>query len=360
MGHEDDERERLETRLPGTPLATLFSRPHGYGLHERRQHADRCLLKVWGSRMVQLDERNVRTYLEAHCGGSARILSISVLGQEPGAGDVKGYGYGAPVKVEYELSGQRRSVVIETVMPGPFGHEHMADRAQILLWSHAAFNRLPRHVHSLDVGGFQKDGQLVSLGNVEEFFILNEFVSGEGYYRDLERLRDGAGLDDRDLARADALCDYLAGIHQTLGGRRHESVGVTSALTPCSRRIMFEFLFRFGIVVAGAVLWLTGLRLFIGAELPRRRKVGWSACLVVTGALIGLLLSRAQVWEKFLILLALLPLLAAADIFLLRSRRRLSFWIRACGFELGTVFGVAGITRFLCDTAGLSALLGTR
>jgi hypothetical protein len=123
---------------------------------------------------------------------------------------------------------------------------------------------------------------------------------------------------------------------------------------------MFEFLFRFGILVAGAVLWLTGLRLFIGAELPRPRKVGWSACLVVTGALIGLLLSRAQVWEKYLILLALLPLLAAADVFLLRSGRRLSFWIRACGFELGTVFGVAGVTRFLCDTVGLSALLGPR
>ncbi len=123
---------------------------------------------------------------------------------------------------------------------------------------------------------------------------------------------------------------------------------------------MFEFLFRFGILVAGAVLWLTGLRLFIAAKLPCRRKVGWSGCLVVIGALIGLLLSRAQVWEKFLIVLTLLPLLAAADIFLSRSGRRLSFWIRACGFEVGTVFGVAGVTRFLCDTAGLGTLLGTR
>ncbi len=123
---------------------------------------------------------------------------------------------------------------------------------------------------------------------------------------------------------------------------------------------MFEFLVRSGIVVASAVLWLTGLRLFIADELPRRRKLGWGACLVVTGVLIGLLLPRAQVWEKFLLLLALLPLLAAADLFLLRSRRQLSFWIRACGFELGTVFGVAGVTRFLCDSAGLSALLGVR
>src|ERR1035437_9796919 len=87
--------------------------------------------------MVQLDERNVRTYLERRFGESARILGISVIGQEPGARNLKGYGYGVPVKIEYELSGQRRAAVLETVTPGPFGHEHMADRAQILLWSHS-------------------------------------------------------------------------------------------------------------------------------------------------------------------------------------------------------------------------------
>jgi hypothetical protein len=123
---------------------------------------------------------------------------------------------------------------------------------------------------------------------------------------------------------------------------------------------MLEVVFRSGIVVAGAVVWLVGLRLFIGAQLPRRRKVRWTACLVLTGGLIGLLLSRVQIWEKVLILAALLPLLAAADVVLMRSRRRWSFWIRACGFEVGTVFGVAGVTRLLCDTVGLSALLGTR
>jgi hypothetical protein len=93
----------------------------------------------------------------------------------------------------------------------------MADRAQILLSSHMAFNRLPRHVRSLDVGGFSKDGSLVSVGDVDEFFTLNEFAEGEGYNRDLERLRDGQPLDDRDLSRVDALCDYLIEIHRVSG-----------------------------------------------------------------------------------------------------------------------------------------------
>lgn len=168
--------------------------------------------------MVHLDERRIRAYLEERFGDSTRVVSMRALGTEPGAGDLKGYGYGVPVKIDYELpSGQRRSAVLETVTPGPFGHEHMADRAHILLWSHSAFNRLPRHVRSLDVGGFSPDGALLSLNGVEEFFILNEFVPGEGYYRDLERLRDGGVLQDRDLIRADALCDYLVGIHQVCG-----------------------------------------------------------------------------------------------------------------------------------------------
>jgi aminoglycoside phosphotransferase (APT) family kinase protein len=67
------------------------------------------------------------------------------------------------------------------------------------------------------VGGYSRDGTLQSLGDVEEFFILNEFVPGDGYYRDLERLRDGEDLQERDRVRADALCDYLVDIHRVRG-----------------------------------------------------------------------------------------------------------------------------------------------
>jgi hypothetical protein len=121
---------------------------------------------------------------------------------------------------------------------------------------------------------------------------------------------------------------------------------------------MFEVLFRSVVLIASAILWLSGLRLFLHATLSRRRRLVWTACLVATGGIIGLLLSRSQVWEKFLILLALLPALGLADMLLLRSRRGWSFWIRACGFELGTVFGMASITRLVCDKAGIVGVLG--
>jgi hypothetical protein len=90
----------------------------------------------------------------------------------------------------------------------------MADRAQVLLWEYAAFNRLPQHVRALDVGGLTPDGDLIPLGSVEEFFILTDYVEGKGYFQDMARLQNGGELTELDRARADALCDYLVGIHQ--------------------------------------------------------------------------------------------------------------------------------------------------
>jgi hypothetical protein len=93
----------------------------------------------------------------------------------------------------------------------------MADRAQELLWENQAFNHLPRHVRSLDVCGFRPDGVLISVGNVQEFCLLTEYAEGESYARDLERLRENDTLTELDLARSDALCDYLVEIHQVRG-----------------------------------------------------------------------------------------------------------------------------------------------
>jgi hypothetical protein len=147
-------------------------------------------------------------------GEKATILNVLVLGQSTEGKSLKGYGYGTPVRINYELADhQRRTAVLPTISPGPFSHEHMSDRAQILLWEHQAFNRLPRHVRSLDVGGFRSDGSIMSLGNVEETLLLTEYVEGEDYSLDLARIRDRGELMDLDLARADVLCDYLLAIH---------------------------------------------------------------------------------------------------------------------------------------------------
>jgi hypothetical protein len=155
-----------------------------------------------------------------HGGGEVRAVRVTPLGG--GRQGEKGYGYGVPLRVDYELQGEPRRAVVESVRPGPFGHEHMADRAQLVLWAHHAFGLLPGHVRSLDVGAVRATGELVPLGTAEELFMLAEFVDGREYADDLLRLRAGAALRALDGERADALCDYLVAIHRV----RHDEPGL--------------------------------------------------------------------------------------------------------------------------------------
>ena len=159
---------------------------------------------------------DIERYLKSVAGSSARVVKTSILAK-PGKKELKGYGYGTPVLIEYDVEGKLHRAVLHTVRPGPFGHEHMSDRAQSLIWDHTAFNTLPRHVRSLDVGAFRRDKTAVSLGDAEEFFTLTEYGEGTPYAADLERIRDSGDFGEADIARADALCDYLVGIHAVKG-----------------------------------------------------------------------------------------------------------------------------------------------
>jgi hypothetical protein len=163
--------------------------------------------------MAVLNVSELQRYLRSVMGPSVRIVNLKVLGGRNET-DIKGYGYGTPVRIDYEVEGKQRQAVLHTVSPGPFGHQHMADRAQMLLWDHGAFNRLLRHVRSIDVGAFQQDGSTVSLGQAEEFFELTDYAEGNPYVEDMTRMRSDSRLLASDVERADALCDYLVEIHR--------------------------------------------------------------------------------------------------------------------------------------------------
>src|SRR5688500_8253022 len=154
-------------------------------------------------------------YLGAVHGAPVSEVRVTPLGG--GRQGDKGYGYGIPLRLDYELDGAPLRAVLESVRPGPFGHEHMADRAQLMLWAHHAFGGLPRHVASLDVGAVRAGGELEPLGDAEELFMLAEFVDGREYADDLLRLRASGEVLQIDLQRADALCDYLVEIHRLAG-----------------------------------------------------------------------------------------------------------------------------------------------
>ena len=167
--------------------------------------------------MPRITHRAVTDYLHRIYGKPVRILSLTREGAQEAGDDLKGFGYGSPLFLEYDVAGDRKKAVLETMAPSSFGHDHFADRAQAILWEHSAFNALPRHVRSLDCGAILDDGTLLSTGHAEEFFSLTEFVQGDGYFKDLERIRDRGVLEEPDAQRAVALADYLVEIHGSKG-----------------------------------------------------------------------------------------------------------------------------------------------
>ncbi|MHB8846051.1 MAG: phosphotransferase family protein [Nitrospirota bacterium] len=155
----------------------------------------------------------VQHYLQRLLGGPVKVLSLAEHGKQELAGELKAFGYGTPVFVDFEAGGIRKQAVLETMTPSSFGHEHFSDRAQAILWEHSAFNKLPRHVRSLDCGAFLRSGAMISTGTADEFFLLTEFADGQGYFRDLDRITASGETTTLDRDRARALSDYLAEIH---------------------------------------------------------------------------------------------------------------------------------------------------
>ena len=164
--------------------------------------------------MAEPTYETVERYLTELMKQPVQVLKLATLGEGGDETGIKFGGYGKPIRVDYQTTGQdARSLVLHTMRPGPFGHEHMADRAQVLLWSNQAFRHLPGHVKSIDAGAFLAEDTLISVGGAEEFFLLTEYAEGQGYFRDLEQIAHTGLLRELDLNRADALCDYLAIIH---------------------------------------------------------------------------------------------------------------------------------------------------
>jgi hypothetical protein len=160
---------------------------------------------------INVDIAQVHKYLEEVLKESITDLQARVFGVDDGS--VKGYGYGRPLLLEFTQQGKTRKLVLETMPAGAFGHEHFSDRAQIMLWKHATSAKLPGHAATLDAGAFLDRGRLASLGSADEFFVLTEFIQGEGYYKDLERLMGASEPEALDKERTKALASYLAHIH---------------------------------------------------------------------------------------------------------------------------------------------------
>jgi len=166
---------------------------------------------------VKITARQLRNYLVSLYDKDVIIDCVCELGKktkEATKKELKGFGYGKPYLIEFTTRGKQKKIVLETLRVGSgFGHDHFSDRAQVLIWQHSAFNRLPRHVRSIDVGAFTKDCELKSVGDCAEFFIVTELVEGQLYHVDLDRMKETRQITKSDITRCKALSDYLAKIH---------------------------------------------------------------------------------------------------------------------------------------------------
>lgn len=169
--------------------------------------------------MIRIDLREMQEYLSSVFKDKVTIKYIGELCKEKKRKEkkLKAFGYGLPYLIEVDVKGVKKSLVLETMKRGGFGHEHFSDRAQVLIWQNSAFNKLPRHVRSYDVGAFTEEGRLKSLGDCTEYFILMKKIEGKLYHSDLDRIKANDEIDELDVRRCLALSDYLARIHAKKG-----------------------------------------------------------------------------------------------------------------------------------------------
>lgn len=151
---------------------------------------------------MSVDEEALADHLEEVV-GPGTLQELSRLGE-----GVHGVGY----RVVWDGPDGPEPLILKQIHPEGFGHEYLADRAQVLFLAHEAYDQLPDHVESVDLLGQTPDG-IVSMGDVEEVLLLMEEATGTPYAADLDRILDDGELADGDREKVEAMAAYLAGIH---------------------------------------------------------------------------------------------------------------------------------------------------
>jgi hypothetical protein len=125
----------------------------------------------------------------------------------------KSVGYGEPQLIRIAGPDGERRFVVHVQRADGFGHDRRADRAADQLLAFDSFPLIPRQARAVDVGAVRRDGSLVSLADSGELYLVTEWVEGTPYAEDLRSVAQTGRLSPLDLARADALCDYLVALH---------------------------------------------------------------------------------------------------------------------------------------------------
>jgi Phosphotransferase enzyme family len=152
----------------------------------------------------------LQTYLRTRFDPTLQVLSVQALNSAANKSGNFTSAYRADIQ---DAHGQTRSVVVKQIVATGFGLEEPEDRVRHLLWCYRAYTELPRHPNALDIGFNRSDTSWVSLADSQEFFLIEEYVEGSGYYLDLEQMLARRQPHDRDNARCEALAVYLSTLH---------------------------------------------------------------------------------------------------------------------------------------------------
>ena len=166
-----------------------------------------------GSVSVKVDEARFEGYLSKLYGGSAKLLEIKKLGE--------GF-HNAGFLVTFKVGDENRvKRLVMRVVRGDtgWGHDYLGDRASVLLLQHRLYNSAPAGTccRSIDVAGILGSGEVVSIGDTQEFFNLVEEVTeadGKPYIDDLFAVAQRGSLTDRDRRRCLKAADYLTALHR--------------------------------------------------------------------------------------------------------------------------------------------------
>jgi len=148
-------------------------------------------------------EKKVAAYLDQHVAPGARLLEMDPLGEGI---------HGTAYRIRFMTPGGEKRLIMKTLFPSRFGHDHFADRAQVLLLANANYNDMPKHIHAVDVVG-DAPGGLIPLGKAKEFYIFMEEAAGVSYFRSLDDILKRGELDASDRERTKMLAHFLSDIH---------------------------------------------------------------------------------------------------------------------------------------------------
>lgn len=169
--------------------------------------------------MIELKAERIEAYLKEAFGRDARLLKAGDIGNLDEQG-MKGFGYGKPLLIRYEVRGEVRESVLSIMKGDQFGHQFYWDRAAILMFQYETSARMERHVRPVGFGYVNGQDDLVPVESPKEFFILNEKLEGHDYFLDLDRIRGGDyRASDEETAREFAR--WLARVHSVKNDDPH-------------------------------------------------------------------------------------------------------------------------------------------